>query len=351
LRPTAPRGLIITMSTHTPRLCIDGRAAAEFPSRALIAQELIDQLVAAGGEGQETSSDWIDKQRTVLLSHPGQIFSGQLRRFETKRRIGLSPLYWFWEKQFVKKANISVFHRFRPADRLGPSHNLPTLTTVLPGGSPRRSRAGKQKNHRFVVPSELDAKVLETRFKVSRDRIEIAAPSVRRYVHFTELPKDNMPGTVLFLVGSRSEKTNYKKLIPLIGNRFPNLRQKVIPLSRKHVFSPVKWMETLARTKYCFYLTDRAFDWPTLALEAFYWNIPCIYLGSHAALSEMISISSLELSRFLVNQPDPSALSIACHSARQQLENRGAFDALAMAKQFNRYYETLAGKSENVPTL
>ncbi len=334
---------------HTPRLCIDGRAAQEYPSRALIAQELIDQLVAASGEGVEVSSDWIDKQRTVLLSHPGQAFSGQLRRFDTKRKIGLSPLYWFWEKQFVKRANISVFHRFRPADRLGPAHDLPTLTTVLPGRTGMKSSAGKKKNHQFVVPSEKDAKVLEKRFKVTRDRTHIAAPSVRRYVHFSQLAKDNMPGTILFLVGSRSEKTNFKKLITWIGNQFPNLRSKVIPLTRKNAFTPLKWMETLAQTKYCFYLTDRAFDWPTLALEAFYWNIPCVYLGSHAALSEMISISSLELSRFLINQPDATALTVACHSARQQLESRGAFEQFALAKQFNKVYESM--KETTAPSV
>ncbi len=329
------------MSVHTPRLCIDGRAAAEYPSNALIAQELIDQLVAAGGEGESISSEWIDKQRTVLLSHPGQIFSGQLRRFDTKRRIGKSPLYWFWEKQFVKKANISVFHRFRPADRLGPGHDLPMLTTVLPGKTALRSRPGKSLKQRFVVPSEKDFRLLEKRFGVPKDRIYIATPTVRRYVHFSDLSSESPRASLLFLVGNRGEKTDYKKIVSVISARFPTLRQRVISLSQRRAFTPLKWMEILSQTRYCFYLTDRAFDWPTLALEAFYWNIPCVYLESHDALSEMISISSLELSRFLVNQPDAAQLTIACHSARQQLENRGAFDPLGLAKQFNKFYQNL----------
>ena len=76
---------------HTPRLCIDGRAAKEFAAAGIVAQEVIDQLVSSQGEQGELACDWVEKKRTVLLSHPDQIFSGQLRRFDTKMTIGLSP--------------------------------------------------------------------------------------------------------------------------------------------------------------------------------------------------------------------------------------------------------------------
>src|SRR5687767_9401035 len=116
-------------TVQTPRLCIDGRAAADFRFRGLIAQEVIDELVACLGE-EPTSCDWLEKRRTVLLSHPGQSFSGQLKRYDTTVGIRSTPLHWLWERSFLKRSGVSAFHRFRPADRLHPFPDVPTLTTL-----------------------------------------------------------------------------------------------------------------------------------------------------------------------------------------------------------------------------
>ena len=141
-------------SLHTPRLCIDGRPAYQFGPRGLMAQEVIDQLVSGHGEGK-ASSEWIEKKRTVLLAHPSQAFNGQLKRFDTKKKISCSLLYWFWEKQFAKHANIIRFHRFRSVDNVNPALKIPTITTLLPSKGRLPFFVSRRTNQDYVVPSTL----------------------------------------------------------------------------------------------------------------------------------------------------------------------------------------------------
>jgi len=324
---------------HTPRLCIDGRAASDFASRGMMAQEVIDQLVSAQGE-PNLENEWVDRQRTVLLSHPGQIFSGQLKRFETRRKIGRSPLYWLWEKNFVKSSNISVLHRFVPADRIGRLHQCPTITTVLPAETNGLVRfpAPRKEGQAFVVPSEGDKKTLEKKYRIVEEQMFVVRPSVRRYVHFTQIPQATSEGLVLLLVGDRFEKTQLKKLERIVSTRYPALTRKKISLKNTEEFAPTRWVKTLQETKLCFYLTDASFDWPTLALESIYWGIPTIFMDGHAALSELLPQSGLSLSRYLIEHLDFSGLALELTKAQDALAQQGRFEPLALAKNLREVY-------------
>lgn len=322
---------------HTPRLCIDGRAAAEFPARGLLAHELIDQLVSAQGEARGPS-DWVEKQRTVLVSHPRQVFAGQLRRFDTRRRIGRSPFYWLWEARFARAAAISAFHRFRPADRMRPNLDLQTINTVLPasGRLPRRIPFGV--NHRFVVPSRKDAELLHTRFRVPAAQVAAFKPGVRRYVHFTQGPVAGPEkGLLLFLSGSRATA----KLERVLSARFPNLTPKSLSLDGGGDFSPGQWVKWLSRSSLVFYLDESPFDWGTLFLESVYWRVPTLFAEGHSALGELVGGSKLRLSSFLVDSTPLEALRQETEKARAELAALGVFDPLSLAQQYAEIYERL----------
>ncbi len=203
---------------HTPRLCIDSRTAVEMPQTGILAQELVDQLVAAKEE--QEASEWIQKQRTVLLSHPGQVFSGQLRRYETKRKVGTSPLYWLWEKEFVKTSGISFFHRFRAIDQMNVACAITTLTTVLPPQKRMPFFLTRRPNQYFCVPSEKDRVQLSEQYQIAVERIFLVRPTLRRFVHFQALAKTEKP-TALFLIGDRENKVQINRLLKVVKNRFP----------------------------------------------------------------------------------------------------------------------------------
>ncbi len=322
---------------HTPRLCIDGRAAADFPGRALLAQELIDQLVAAQGEGKGPG-EWVEKQRTVLVTHPKQVFAGQLRRFETRRRIGRSPLYWVWEQHFAKNAQISAFHRFRPIGRLRPKLTLQTINTLI--GSPSRLPRSLPVaiNHRFVVPSRGDRAFLATRYHVTESRVSVVRPVIRRYVHFSPGPAASAEkGHLLLLWGSRI----HPRLEKILGGRFPNLVVKSISLDAQMDFAPANWLQWLGKSSVCFYLDSSPFDWGTLFLESVYWRVPSIFDEKHAALAELLPNSALTLNRFLVDSPSLDALRLQTEASRAELASQGIFDPFSLAFQYADIYQTL----------
>lgn len=322
---------------HTPRLCIDGRSAAEYPARGILVQELIDQLVAALGE-EKGPGEWVERQRTVLMSHPKQAFAGQLRRFDTRRRIGGSPLYWIWEKHFAKTAQISAFHRFRPMNRLRPRLNLQTINTLLSqkGKLPGKIPVGV--NDKFIVPSHQEAELLQTRYGVARHQITAMRPTVRRYVHFAQGPVARTEkGYALFIGGNAGDG----RLEKLLGERFPNLVPKVLSLDGGEDFSPTAWLKWLERSSICFYLDKSPFDWGTLFLEAIYWRVPSIFVEDHAALSELLPEPGLRLKRFLVESPTLETLRAETEKARASLATKGVFDPLALAGQYAGVYETL----------
>ncbi len=321
---------------HTPRLCIDGRAADDFPARGMLAQELIDQLVAAQGEAKGPG-EWVEKQRTVLVSHPKQVFSGQLRRFDTRRRIGFSPLYWLWETKFAEKAEISAFHRFRPAGRLRPSLELQTLNTLI-GSRSLPSSLPFGVNHRFIVPSRKEAKLLQTRYQVPETQVYAVQPTVRRYVHFSPGPAvASERGYALFLRGPKSDARMEK----VLKERFPNLTPKSLSLDSREGFAPNTWLKWLERSSVCFYLDSSPFDWGTLALEALYWRVPVVFSEKHAALSELMPDSALGLNRFLVDGPSLEILRTETEKARADLAAKGVFDPFSLAHQYADIYGKL----------
>jgi hypothetical protein len=331
---------------HTPRLCIDGRATSQFAARGLIAQETIDELVSAQGE-QGIGSEWIERQRTVLLSHPWQAFSGQLRRFDTRRRIGRSPFYGWWEKRFARRAHLSAFHRFRPADRLGPRLRLPTITTIFPATGKLPFYVSRQPEQWYVVPSTRDARLLKEKYSIPTEMVSVVRPGVRRYIHFSPAPSGVREGGILFLVGnSHADGARLNETVDLVARRFPELPRVELAFSRKQDVSPMRWMKLLQNTRLFFYLTEKPFDWPTLALEALFWNIPTVFPDGHAALSELLPDSPLKLSRYLVDLPGMDRLQLLADEARAKLVGQGVFEPLSVARQYAQIYSRLPRRIE-----
>lgn len=325
---------------QTPRLCIDGRVASELRATGLVAQETIDQLVSGRGEG-EASSEWIEKHRTVLLAHPKQIFSGQLRRFDTNRRTGTNVITWVWEKNFVKSSALSLFHRFRPIDRAKPTLPCPTLTTLLPARHGLPFFLSRRPNQKYIVPSHKDATLLRTHYGMEKDQVLVHKPAVRRFVHFVQKEASIAKGTALFLVADRKGKEKFKKLKRVVSARYPNLNMNVVFLKDRTDVTPMAWMKLLESTKICFYLTSQNFDWATLALEAFYWNVPVLFPDEHPALNELLPHSPLRLSQFLVDMPELVELKLKAQSAYLQLDAEGVFDPFLFAKQYKTAYENV----------
>jgi hypothetical protein len=333
---------------HTPRLCIDGRSAHQLGPRGLMAQEVIDQLVAGYGEGK-ASSEWIEKKRTVLLSHPNQSFNGQLKRFDTKRKISCSLFYWFWEKQFARHANISYFHRFRSIDHLNPSLTIPTLTTLLPSKGRLPFFISRKPNQQYVVPSTQDGKLLEKCYHIASEQIHIVKPGTRRYVQFMDPFKHSGHGNILFLVADKKSAKKLKPLKKVFSKVYANIPQKVMWLKDSTQLSPTLWMKLLQNTKVCVYLTSQPFDWATLPLEALFWNVPTLFSEHHSAVNELLPQSPLRLSQFLLDQPDFEKLNHFTRKAKEQLEGKGVFHPLNMAEQYANLYRTSGTPSGPAP--
>jgi len=330
---------------HTPRLCIDSRTAVELPQTGILAQELIDQLVAAKEE--QEASDWIQKQRTVLLSHPGQVFSGQLRRYETHRKVGTSPLYWLWEKEFVKTSGISFFHRFRAIDQMNVACAITTLTTVLPPQKRLPFFITRRPNQYFCVPSEKDRLQLHDNYQIATERVFVAHPTTRRFVHFQSLARTEKP-TSLFLVGDKDSKVQLPRLLKIVKSRFPQWEPLVIKLNKnKDAFNPKQWPSLLSNAQICFYLSSKPFDWGNLALESLFYGIPTLYLEEHRALNEMIPQSPLALNRFLIEQLDHEALILETEKILKQLKADHVFDPLALADQYREIYQNVLPSVSN----
>lgn len=325
-------------NVHTPRLCIDGRIASEAPGRGLIAQEVIDQLVAGQGEG-EASTQWIEKHRTVLLSHPHQVFSGQLRRHDTTKNIPWEPLSYFWEKRFLSSAEISAFHRFRPIDRLKPTPRCATITTVLPAITSMPFFLSRRSNQFYVVPSQADRRILTKNYQVDAANIFVHAPTIRRALTQVEKPDRGDEDYLLVILGDKDGKERFKKIRHILKDRFSSLKFKVLSLGDRETLQVSTWVKILANTKLCIYLQSQEFDWATLALESLYFGVPTLMTDTHAALNELLPHSHLRLSQFLLDLPEVTELRLKSQTARVQLDAAGAFDPLGLAKRYNKIYE------------
>lgn len=326
-------------TVHTPRLCIDGRIASENPAKGILAQEVIEQLVAGRGE-PEGSSSWIEKHRTVLLAHPAQVFSGQLKRFDTNTPTPVGPVSWFWEKNFLRSAEISAFHRFRPIDQLHPTPRCATVTTLLPPKGRMPFFLSRRTNQFYVVPSHGDRRILTMTYQVDPEQLFIVSPSVRRYAHFVEkfTPLDEQ--SILILIGDKEGKQRLPRLSQILSTRYPGVKQRVFSLKERDVAQPQSYLKILQGTKLCFYLSAAPFDWATLALESLYWGVPTLFADKNSALNDLLPHSSLRLSQFLVDLPDLLELKLKAQSARLQLDAAGAFDPLGLAKHFTRVYQS-----------
>lgn len=326
---------------QTPRLCIDGRGANEFASQGELVQELIDELVSARGE-PNLENPWIDKQRTVLLSHPQQIFTGQLRRFDTRRRIGSSFFYWAWERNFIESAKISAFHRFRPIDRMRPNLDCFTITTLLPPQSRLPRSLGENQNQFFVVPSEKDRAFLTDRYALNENQIFVVTPSIRRWMQYENSLNLKGEGWVLLLTEPRTP-VDITKLRGVLADRFPQIPIKVISLHERSSFHPGEWKKILQNTRVCFYLTRLLFDWPLLPLELFYAGTPVVWMGDHPTLSELLPKSCLTLSEFLIERPMFETLVEQTKMAQWKLAEKGIFEPFSLAKQYQAIYKRLKG--------
>jgi len=325
---------------HTPRLCIDGRSAYQFGPRGLVAQEVIDQLVSGYGEGK-ASSEWIEKKRTVLLTHPSQVFSGQLKRFDTQKKVSSSVFYWLWEKAFTRSASISRFHRFRSIDNLNPSLNVETVTTLLPSQRGLPFFISRKANQKYVVPSTQDAKLLTRHYQIPSEQIHIFRSGTRRYVQFVGSLRPAEFGNILFLVADKKSGKDLKKIRKIFSNVFNNTPHKILRLKDSTNVSPALWMKILQNTQVCVYLSSQPFDWATLALESFYWNIPTLFSDKNSALCELLPQSPLRLSQFLLDQPSIKDLKALSKNAKDTLEEKGVFSPLGMAEQYSALYREM----------
>ncbi len=322
---------------HTPRLCIDGRCDRRKHS-SLVAEEIVNQLVASHGDA-EAGNEWVDKGRTVLLAHPDQVFEGQWRRYNTKMHVGISPIYWAWERNFVQEASLTVFQKFRSSDRLGLGLPCTSLTTVLSPGSIPKAFQWASTRQVFVVPSHQDRTELSNDKKIPVDQIHVIHPTIRRYCHFAETPDLKSEGQILVIHDGRSR---YRQaLTSILNDRFPSRPIRVISAKNRAEFEPPVWLDTLRQTLFAFYLVETPFDWATAALETIYWGIPTFFQNEHGPLNELLPSSPLRLSQFLIDQPDISTLKGIATSAYQTLEECGVFEPLAYARQFKGIYESL----------
>ena len=322
------------------RFCLDSRAG-ELGFRGLLVPELVDQLVCARSE-KEIEIPWMERSRTVLVSHPTQRFAGQLQRFETSRRQGSSFLYGLWEKSLVRRAGLFAFHRFCPVDRLGPAHRCPTITTLLPARSGLPLRLHARANDHYVVPSEGDKRLLIERFGFPRETIQVTMPSARRYFHVNPRTPKTAEPSVVFLCG-RSGSSEIRRLRALITGRYPEMAHVSIPVSDDGPFGPVEWAKQLASARLVVYLTHKPFDWGTLALESLQYEVPVVFPDRHSALAELLPDSMLKLSRFLVDMPSAAALKALGMAEKERLFTAGALDPLALAKQYARVFNGIFG--------
>lgn len=320
---------------HTPRLCIDGRTNRKHFS-SVIAEEIINQLVASRGD-PEAGNEWVEKGRTVLLTHPDQVYEGQWRRYNTK--IPASPIYWAWERSFVRGASLSVFHRFRSSDRLGLGLPCTGITTVLSPGSIPKLFQWSSHRQLFVVPSDQDRHRLSKSHRLSLDQIHVVRPSIRRFCLFA--PKaENVPRNEALVIHDGTSR--YRNVLSsLLAERMPSLSFRSLRCSRRANFEPEIWLESLSKAAIVFYLVEAPFDWATPALEALYWGIPTVFQDENGALSEILGHTPLELSRFLVDRTPMEDLISATEKVRGNLLEGGAFHPLGYARQFKKIYDSL----------
>lgn len=324
-------------NVHTARLCIDGRIASEAPGRGLIAQEVIDQLVSGRGEG-EASTPWIEKHRTVLLSHPHQVFSGQLKRHDTAKNTPSGILSYFWERRFLQTAEISAFHRFRPIDRLKPTPRCATVTTLLPATQSLPFFLSRRTNQFYVVPSQADRKILTKNYQVDSDQVFVHTPTIRRALSFIEKPSVGDEEYLLVILGDKDGRERFKKIRHILKDRFSHLKFKVLNLGDRETLHMTTWAKLLANTKLCLYLQSQEFDWATLALESLYFGVPTLITDTHPTLNELLPHTHLRLSQFLLDMPEIAELRLKSQTARVQLDAAGAFDPFGLAKQYAKTY-------------
>lgn len=316
-------------------LGIDGRASREFPSRAFLSEELISQLSADSSSAGGSCCDVAE--HAVLISHPKQSAPSELARISTKFRIRHSPLNWFWERKLVRSGAIGTLHRFRPVDRVSPVHSVSTITTLLPAIRRLPLFFPKTLAQHYVVPSESDATLLERRYRVPRRQVSVVYPSIRSAVQ-NETWDEFEEGCFLFLVGHSEQNVSLGKLLKVVADRFPATRQRVLRLDRRGLPPVSQWLKLLKQTKVCFYLATGPFDWATLFLESLYVGIPTLFSDGHAALRELLPGSPLRLNRFLVEQPEVTALRSHSLDARDALTAKGIMDASLLSRQYIEIY-------------
>jgi len=322
---------------QTPRLCIDTRAGKDFPVSGLLAQEVVDQLVAAAGE-TDAGSEWIERKRVVLLAHPDQVFSGQLKRHDTRLGLSRTPWHWLRQRHFFRNANITLMHEIKPVDRLSSSFGIPTITTLLPARGRLPFFLSRRPEHHYLVPSERDALLLEKKYLVAREQITKSVPAARRFVHFTVQPQRRGEGGLLILTGGPLAPGMQKKLLKVMSENYPRLPRRVISLRRTQDMTPNQWRKILEETRVVMYLNAPAFDWAPLALESIYWGRPTIFLDDHHALSELLPTSQLRLNPFLIAKPELEEMEKMAEVDRATLEKAGCFEPFAYARAYRDAY-------------
>lgn len=321
---------------HTPRLCIDARLGSELSVQGLLVHDTLDQLMAA--QGEESGSSWLENRRTVILSHPEQVFPGQLKRYNLKWKTSNWLGQFLAERPFVEKAQIDAFHRFRTLDSVTPLKNIWTLTTLVSGGKPTHRRLPNGAGDHYIVPSKKDAEELNNR-GVDPVRVFSFRSAARRYLYFVPPGFETTQGILLFLWDPSVSSSTVEKLRSVMSSRYPRAQHRLIKLSSRTPFQPEEWVRMLKQTKIVFYLHQGAFDWPFLALESMALGLPTVFSDSHAALNECIPDSPFRLSRFLIDPLEEKELQK--ESKKNQIHIQAAMNPLLAAEQYQKLYSTI----------
>lgn len=224
-----------------------------------------------------------------------------------------------------------------------PFLDCPTITTVLPAyRSLGATLPPVPENHSFVVPSQHDAVLLHEHCNISESQIRVVLPSARRYVHFADLNRPSYDGQILFLTDGGRE-LDLRRLQHVVSGQYPQLPLRTLHFNEVREFSAKQWMKTLQFSFLVFYLTERAFDWPFLALEALYFSVPVVFMDRHSALAELLPLSPLRLSQYLTDFISASQLRESVDLARTHLADQGVLQQHHQALNYTRLYAEIPG--------
>ncbi len=326
---------------HTPRLCVDARVSPRWGQAGHEVGEFVDEMAAFHGEEE---SVWVNRHRTVFLTLPRQVFTGPWKRYNT--RVG--PTGWAlsqaWERQWLRRAPVSFFHRFRPFGFAAEKLTKPVLTTWLPSHqlplSPK-IRAGAWEQH--VVPSMTDKAWFLTHAEgVIASSVHVVTPGPRRFLTFHRAKKSPSPHTLLVVSEDRKPSLRIKKAADVWISERAHRDVVFISLKDTGATAPQAWIALLANAELMAYEVTRPLDSGMLAWEAFSWGIPVLFSDKHATLAETNRSPLWSLESFL-NDPSRVNSSEFARQAAATIPTLAKADPMEWIRNYAKLYRRVFG--------